>query len=130
VIKVNYSFHKDIPNQYRRAILEETLSKRVSKVPISLCNEIINRVIEEETENETLTNYEVEYFKNGVTKTIEVKGRQKALVECDRILEFGDNKDKSIVIAIRQAKRLVSGYVNGSWMEPHPRDKLFVKSRG
>jgi len=129
-MKANYRFHKDIPNQYRRAILEETLLKRVSKVPIALCNEIIERTIEEEEENETLTHYEVEYYKNGKTKSIQVKGRQKALVECDRILEFGDNKDPSVVIAIRQAKRLVSGYVNGSWMEPHPRDKLFVKSRG
>ena len=47
-----YKDHKDIPTQYRRMILEETLEKRVSKVPLSFCNEIINEHIRMQEENE------------------------------------------------------------------------------
>lgn len=124
-----YSNHKQIPSKYRRIILDETLSKRVSKVPLSVCNEIIERAIEEEQENETLKNYQVEFIKNGKHGVVEVSGRQQALVECDKILDFGECKDPSVVIAVRQAKRLINGYVKCQWMFPEPRDKIRYVSR-
>lgn len=124
-----YRTHKSIPSKYRRIILDETLSKRVSKVPLSVCNDIIERAIEDEQENETLKNYQVEYIKDGKHGVVEVAGRQQALVECDKILDFGDNKDPSVVIAVRQAKRLINGYVRGQWMFPEPRDKIRFVSR-
>lgn len=125
---MRYSFHKDIPNKYRRAILDETLQKRVSKVSIGLCNEIIEEFILSEQENDTLKNYEIEYKKGNKHETLEVEGRKRTLVMLDRILEYGENKDPSVVIAVRQAGRLVSGYYNCNWMAPEPKDKLYVKN--
>lgn len=124
-----YKDHKDIPTQYRRMILEETLEKRVSKVPLSFCNEIINEHIRMQEENETLKNYQVEYYKNGEQGIREAESRQRALVEVDRILDYGGNRDPSIVIAVRQANRLVAGYVKGKWIYPEPRDKIRFVSR-
>jgi hypothetical protein len=122
-----YKTHKEIPTIYRRAILEETLEKRVAKVPLTLCNEIIKTQIENEEENATLKNYEIEFIKNGEHKKIDVVGRQQTLVWLDRILDYGENKDPNVVIAVSQAKRLVDGYVNCQWIHPDPKDKLFVR---
>jgi hypothetical protein len=122
-----YKSHKEIPTKFRRAILEETLEKRVSKVPLALCNEIIARSLEDEAENATLKNYEIEYIKGGKRERIEAFGRQETLVWLDRILEYGENKDPDVVIAVSQAKRLIDGYVKCQWIHPDPKDKLFVK---
>lgn len=126
---MSYKNHKEIPPKFRRVILDETLSKRVSKIPLHVCNEIIDRHLEEEAENETLKSFQVEYLIDGKTGTIEVQGRQQALIEVDRLLDFGENKDPSVVIAVRQAKRLVQGYVNCQWIYPEPRDKIRFVSR-
>lgn len=119
-----YKNHKEIPTKYRRLILEETLEKRVSKVPLAVCNDIITEHIESEEENRTLKDYLIEYIKDGVHDIKKAENRQEALVILDRILEYGENKDPSVVIAVRQAGRLVSGYIKGKWMYPEPKDKL------
>jgi len=123
-----YTDHKAIPTKFRRAILEETLEKRVSKVPLSLCNEIIDRILEEEAENATLKNYQIEYIKGSKRDKISAVGRQETLVWLDRILDYGENKDPSVVIAVSQAGRLINGYLNCEWIHPEPKDKLVVKS--
>lgn len=119
-----YKNHKEIPTKYRRLILEETLEKRVSKVPLSVCNEIITEHLDCEEENRTLKDYVIEYIKDGVHDIKKADNRQDALVILDRILDYGENKDPSVIIAIRQAGRLVSGYVKCEWMYPEPKDKL------
>jgi|TARA_R110000803_G_scaffold46198_12_gene97087 hypothetical protein len=121
-----YKDHKEIPTIYRRVILQETLEKRVSKVPLVLCNDIIERHLEEMEENATLKNYEIEYIKGGKRARLETVGRQATLVQLDRILEYGENKDPNVVIAVSQAKRLIDGYVNCQWIHPDPKDKLRV----
>jgi len=126
---MSFQNHKDIPTKLRRVILDETLSKRVSKIPLHVCNEIISKHLEEEEENETLKSFQIEYLIDGKTGIIEVQGRQKALIEVDRLLDFGENKDPSVVIAVRQSKRLVQGYVNCQWLYPEPRDKIRFVSR-
>lgn len=125
-----YRNHKQIPTHYRRLILEETGLKRVSKVPLHVCNQIIEDILEEEKENESLKHYQVEFYKEGKFGSVDVVGRQQALIEVDRIMEFGDYDDPSLVIAVRQAKRLVQGFIKGQWIYPEPRDKLLVKSTG
>lgn len=119
-----YKNHKEIPTKYRRLILEETLEKRVSKVPLAVCNEIITEHLDSEEENRTLKDYLIEYIKDGVHDIKKAENRQEALVILDRILEYGENKDPSVIIAVRQAGRLVSGYIKGEWMYPEPKDKL------
>ena len=87
-----------------------------------------NQDLEEEKENESLKHYQVEFYKEGKFGSVDVVGRQQALIEVDRIMEFGDYDDPSLVIAVRQAKRLVQGFIKGQWIYPEPRDKLLVKS--
>lgn len=124
-----YKEHKDIPLKYRRLILDEAMVKRISKVPISTCNEIINNHLEEEEENESLKDYEVEFIKDGEHGLIQTKDRQSALVEVDRVLEYGENTDSAVMIAVRQAKRLIAAYANGGWLELPSKDALVVKRR-
>lgn len=126
---MRFKSHKDIPNKYRRVIIDETLTTRVSKISLAVCNEIIDKHIEEEEENETLKHYEVEWLKNGKKGKKVIEGRQNALIEVDRILEFGECKDPTVVIAVSQAKRLIQGYINCKWIYPEPRDKIRFVSR-
>ena len=123
-----YTNHADIPTAYRRVILEETLLKRVSKVPLPLCNEIIENYLEDQAENNTLKYYQIEFIKEGKHGIVEIEGRQSTLVQLDRILEYGENKDPKVVIAVRQNGRLVSSYINCEWSYPQPKDKLLVRS--
>lgn len=122
--------YEDIPAKLRRVILEETCVTRVKTIPLATCNEILEKQYEEDQENETLKHFEIEFYKDGKQGTVIAQGRQGALIEVDRILEFGENKDPSIVIAVRQAKRLINGYIKGEWIFPEPRDKIRYVSRG
>ena len=125
-----YTQHKEIPLKFRRVILDETLKKRVSKVSIKLCNQIIENHLEEERENETLKHYEVEWMNaEGHQGVIPVEGRQQTLVQLDRILEYGESTDRSIKIIVRQAKNVIAAYADCRWLEIPPKDKLVVKSR-
>jgi hypothetical protein len=111
-----FKSHKEISTAYRRQILEETGLKRVTKVPLETCNAIIESFIEEEQENESLKHFQIEYYKGGKFGSVDAVGRQQALVEVDRIMEFGEYDSKDLVIAVRQAKRLIQGYVKGKWI--------------
>ena len=122
-----YTNHADIPTAYRRVILEETLLKRVSKVSLPLCNEIIENYLEDQAENNTLKYYQIEFVKEGKHSKVETEGRQATLVQLDRILEYGENKDPKVVIAVRQNDRLISSYINCEWRYPEAKDKLIPK---
>lgn len=122
-----YTNHADIPTAYRRVILEETLLKRVSKVSLPLCNEIIENYLEDQAENNTLKYYQIEFVKEGKHGKVETEGRQATLVQLDRILEYGENKDPKVVIAVRQNDRLISSYINCEWRYPDAKDKLIPK---
>jgi tRNA(Ser,Leu) C12 N-acetylase TAN1 len=120
-----YQFQKDIPAKLRRVILEETCVTQVKKLSLATCNEILARHHEEAQEDETLKSFEIEFHKNGKHGIRIAEGRQKALIEIDRILEFGENKDPDIVIAVRQAKRLINGYIKGEWFCANSIDSIY-----
>lgn len=126
---VDYKNHKEIPLKYRKLILEEMLVTRVSKVSLRLCNQFIQDLIDAEESNSTLLDYEVEVKKGGQLVKKHFTDYQSALVEIDRVLEFGESRDTSIVIALRQAKHLVRAYVEGEWIELPPRDQVRIISR-
>ena len=107
-----YRDHKDIPKEYRARILEETLEKRVAKVPLQLCNEIIQMIIEEEAENELLKSFEVQVLKDGKKTTVQFGECKKALAYMDQVIGPFE-KDPNIVVALYQAGRILRGYVKG-----------------
>jgi len=126
---LTYKTHKEIPLEFRRVILDETLQKRIAKVSIGVCNEIIDDFLDNGAENETLKEYQVESIKNGVRSVADVVGRQRALVEVDRILEYGESDGLGIYIALRQGGNLIAGYANGDWVSIPSRDALIIRKR-
>ena len=121
---LTYRNHKQIPVKFRRVILDETNMKRIAKVPITQCNEIIEEYLQEEFEDATLKNYQIESLKNGVHNSVDVNNRQSALVEVDRILDYGEYDGTGVYIAVRQAGRLIAGYANGEWVDVPSKDAL------
>lgn len=121
---LTYKKHKDIPVEYRRAILDETLQKRIAKVPLALCNEIIASILDEDSVNESLMEFQVESMKSGKHAAVNVNGRKAALVQLDRILEYGEHDGKDVFIAVRQANKLIAGFANGDWITIPPKDAL------
>ena len=81
---MEYRRHEDIPAKYRRIILDETLSKRVSKIPLTTCNEIIKEHLEEEEVMESLRDFEVIIVKNGKKVVMRSKDPGSALAELDK----------------------------------------------
>ena len=85
-LTMEYRRHEDIPAKYRRIILDETLSKRVSKIPLATCNEIIKEHLEEEEVMESLRDFEVIIVKNGKKVVMRSKDPGSALAELDKAL--------------------------------------------
>ena len=84
-LTMEYRRHEDIPAKYRRIILDETLSKRVSKIPLATCNEIIKEHLEEEEVMESLRDFEVIIVKNGKKVVMRSKDPGSALAELDKV---------------------------------------------
>ena len=124
---VFYRSHKEIPTKYRRVILDEVFEKRVAKVPLALCNEIINAHLEEQQELETLKDFEVRVVKDDKEFVGNFKTLQDAEIYMDRMINFGD--DLSPVMLLTQAKRPIRAFVNGGWRFVLPKDTLLVKRR-
>jgi len=124
-----YNNHKKIPLKFRRVILDEMLVTRVSKVPIEVCNEIIEQYVYEDENDESLRDFEVEWIKEGKANSMNFNSYQDALVQVDKVLEYGENRDSEIMIVIRQAKVLLRGYANCQWHVPPPRDALKIYKR-
>lgn len=114
-LTMEYRRHEDIPAKYRRIILDETLSKRVSKIPLTTCNEIIKEHLEEEEVMESLRDFEVIIVKNGKKVVMRSKDPGSALAELDKAIGYLE-KDVSVVAVLRQAGRLIKAYVKGQWV--------------
>jgi hypothetical protein len=111
-----YKSYKEIPNHYRKMILEETQEKRISSVPLIECNEMILEFQETEKENETLKNYEVVTYKNGAERVYKYDNAETAFIQLDRVIGF-DEHDKSIVAVVKQAGKIIRAYVKGQYVE-------------
>lgn len=109
-----YRSHKEIPQKYRRIILEEVFEKRVAKVPLATCNEIINNYLAEQEEMESLKDFRVVAVKAGQKHQGQFKTLQDAEVMCDRLIEYGENLT-DVQIALYQAKRLVRVFFKSEW---------------
>ena len=118
--------HGSIPNKYRRVILDETLEKRVSHVPLAECIEIVEDYIEFEKTNESLRNYEIVVAKNGRSATYAFTDCDEAFRKLDEIIGYVD-KDKNMLAILKQADRIIRGYVRGRWIENPPKDKIVVR---
>jgi len=112
---MKYKNHLDIPAKFRRIILDEVLEKRVSKVPLSVCNEIIAEYLREEQEMESLKDFEVIVSKNGAKREYKFKDAESAFVALDREIGY-DVRDTGMIAVLRQAGRIVRAYVNGEWI--------------
>jgi len=121
-----YNSHDEIPAKYRRVILDETLLKRVSKVSLEECNEIIADFIEFEESNKSLQKYEVIVSKAGRTAKYEFVEPDDALRKLDEVIGYF-TKDRKVQAILKQADRIIRGYVNGRWVHPAPKDKIMVK---
>ena len=121
-----FKSHDEIPAKYRRVILDETLLKSVAKVPLDECNEIISDYIQFEESNESLRNYEVIVSKDGRIAKYEFSEPDDALRKLDEIIGYF-TKDRKVNAILKQADRIIRGYVNGRWVHPAPKDKIMVK---
>lgn len=110
-----YRDHKEIPAKYRRIILDEVLEKRVAKVPLSTCNEIIAEYLREEEEMESLKDFEVIVSKNGAQRVQNFKDVESAFVALDREIGY-DIHDKGVVAVLKQADRVIKAYVKGKYI--------------
>jgi len=124
---VLYRSHQEIPTKFRKVILEEVFEKRVAKVPLALCNEIINNHLEEQQELESLKDFEVRVMKNGEEFSENFKTLQDAEVFMDRVINYGE--DLSPVMLLSQAKRPIRAFIKGSWKFARPKDAIQVKRR-
>ena len=120
-----YNSHDEIPAIYRRVILDETGLKRVSKVALEECNEIISDYIEFETTCESLRNYEILVSKDGKKAKYVFVEPDEALRKLDEIVGHF-SKDRHVTAVLKQADRIVRAYVKGLWITPAPKDILLV----
>jgi hypothetical protein len=124
---IDFKNHREIPLQYRKLILQEMNVTRVSKVPLVICNQFIQDLVDLNEADMTLMDYDVEFKKGGQTRMMHFSDYQSALVQIDRVLEFGECRDDSVVIALYQAKKLIRGYVAGEWIGIPERDQLIIR---
>lgn len=111
---MKYYDHKEIPQEYRRAILDQSGENRIHKVTIEKCNEIICDLKNWEAEAQKLMNYEIRYqIDNGAEQTVKVDGWQQAFVELDRVTEYGEAKN--VIAVLLQNGRPMRGYQNGRY---------------
>jgi hypothetical protein len=115
---VRYTDHREIPQKYRKIILEQVFVKRVAKVPIATCNEIINEYLEEQQELESLKDFKVVGIKDGKVYRGQFKDLKSAEVFVDRICEYGENLSPKI--AFYQAERLIKWFAQGQWFFADP----------
>jgi hypothetical protein len=112
-----YASHKEIPNTYRKLIMEQTLEMRVKDVPLAVCNEIIREHKEmEDSFFEEYTKFTIEAIKDGRRIEISCNSVDEADDIMDEIIEFGDRSD--VIMVLRQNDRLIRGYLKGQVIYP------------
>ena len=119
-----YRDYSEIPVDLRRVILEETDEKRVTHVPLALCNEIIEGYLQHEQELTYLRNFEVTFAKNGGKQQVmRFNSSDDALSALDELIGY-DEKDTNVVAVLKQADRVIRGYYKGRWFDPAPKDAI------
>lgn len=109
---LRYYDHKEIPPAFRRTILDQSGENRIHKVPIEVCNQIIEDIENWNAESQKLQEFEVRYqYATGPEQSIYTHGVEHAHIELDRITEYGENK--SVTAVLLQAGRPILGYVKG-----------------
>jgi hypothetical protein len=110
-----YTRHQDIPQKYRRAILDESGESRIHRVSLEECNEIIADFEALETENENLKKFklEVKRFENDIVHEYIFNNYRESLIALDRELDYSISTPKDIVAVISQNGRPVRAYVKG-----------------
>lgn len=112
-----YASHKEIPNTYKKLIMEQTLEMRVKDVPLAVCNEIIREHKEmEDSFFEEYTKFTIEAIKDGRRIEISCNSVDEADDIMDEIIEFGDRSD--VIMVLRQNDRLIRGYLKGQVIYP------------
>ena len=121
-----FNTYDDIPANYRRIILQEIGYKRIKKVPMALCIEVIEEHLQYEKDNEALMNFELRFKKPGCP---EVNETYKTAKEAFARLDFEMDYDiKTPIIAyVKQADRVVRAIVGGKVYEGAQRGKIEVK---
>ena len=122
-----YKNHKEIPLIHRRVILDETLLKRVAKVPIEECNEIIRDFLEFQQSKQALMNYEIVVSDGRKFHFDYQHDLDDVFVQLDKIIGIYPNKRTDLIVCLKQAEKLVKAYVKGEWYTPKPKDFLEVK---
>lgn len=122
-----YINHKEIPLEHRRVILDETLLKRVSKVPIEECNEIIRSHLEFQKSNLALMHYEVHVSDGRKLEFNYPDDLDDALVALDEVVGVYPNKRTDIIAYLKQADRIVRAYIKGKWYTPKHKDFIQIK---
>ena len=112
-----FKSHKEINNDYRKIILEETGEFKIKDVPLVICSEIIEEHREmKETIHAELLNFTIEAIKDGKRITESASSLAEADDLMDEIIEHGDRPDVTMVL--RQNDRLVRGYIKGRVIYP------------
>ena len=124
-----FKSHKEINNDYRKIILEETGEFKIKDVPLLICSEIIKEYLEiEETFYVELTRFTIEAIKDGERFVRSVSSLKESEHLLDEIIEFGYRKD--VIAVIRQNDKVVRGYIKGEFIYPASFiGKLDVKKR-
>ena len=112
-----FKSHKEINNDYRKIILEETGEFKIKDVPLVICSEIIEEHREMgETIHAELLNFTIEATKDGKRITESASSLAEADDLMDEIIEHGDRPDVTMVL--RQNDRLIRGYIKGRVIYP------------
>ena len=110
---MQFKRYEDIPAKLRRVILEETGVKRVKRVSLALCNEILEDYFAYEQENEKLKEFELHLQKSGGSVIVKkFQDYKSAAVALDREIDYIIGS-RGVTAVITQAGRPVRGYENG-----------------
>jgi hypothetical protein len=125
-----YCDYSEITADLRRVVLEETDEKRITDVPLALCNEIIESYLRHEKELTYLSDFEIEFVKDGDKQQVmKFNSSDAALCALDELIGY-DKKYTNVVAVLKQADRVIRGYYRGRWLEPAPKDAIKFKKVG
>lgn len=121
-----FNNYEEIPAHYRRIILVETGYKRIKRVPLELCIEIIEDHLEYEKECAELMNFELTFERDGATQVSVHKTAKEAFAKLDFEMDY-NIFTPGITAVVKQADRIVRAIVGGKVYEGQPRGKIEVK---
>tara|TARA_B100000768_G_C11284379_1_gene381106 strand:- start:7634 stop:8014 length:381 start_codon:yes stop_codon:yes gene_type:complete len=125
---MKYQSHSEIPIQYRKIILSAVSEKRVNKVDIIKCNDIIEEHDRHEAQMAPLRKFQITYQKGKTRKVYDYNNASDALTTLDQLIGF-DERDPDVLAVVKQGDRIVRGYFKGEWYIPEPRDAIKYVNR-